>query len=387
MRLCTRCVLPGIYRNIHFDANGICNYCHTYDRLRTRLTDFEALSALGDERFERVRGRYPYDCLIGLSGGKDSSWIALQLVRKKKLKCLGFTFDNGFLTDYARSNIRLVAERLGIEHFFYEVDWDIHKRFYEQAVRWFGTPCPGCSYSSYALSYKIAFERQIPLVVHGRSRSQMFRELLAGSPDAFLPFVKLNISPYEREKNLQATLEARMKIERFISIAMPNRVMRQRFYDEFFPPTDELRDAAMIPEFLGYFLYQYYDEGAMMDELDKELGWERPDRSGILTHADCAVHDAAEYLYRQVFGYPMVSFELSVLVREGDLPREEALKLLAEQTGRESVPDESLDYLCEQVSIQRGELAGICKRLRRQKRWRNRLLRIKNFLLRPKLDL
>ena len=116
------------------------------------------------------------------------------------------------------------------------MDWDLHRQFYEQAVRSFGKPCPGCSYSSYALSYKLAFERNIPLVVHGRSRSQMFRELLAGSPDAFLPFVKLNLSPYDHAANLAATLDARQRLEYFISLAIEDEDLRARFLEEFFPP-------------------------------------------------------------------------------------------------------------------------------------------------------
>jgi len=114
------------------------------------------------------------------------------------------------------------------------VDWELHKLFYRQAVRSFGTPCPGCSYSSYAVSYKLAFERQIPLVIHGRSRSQMLREFLAGSLDAFLPFVSLNLSPYDRENNLRATLAARRRLEVLVSMALPDREMRRRFYEAFF---------------------------------------------------------------------------------------------------------------------------------------------------------
>jgi len=388
MRMCARCVLPGTYRNIRFDREGVCNYCRTYDAFRDRLTDFEALGRLRAERIEKARAAgSEYDCLLGLSGGKDSSWLALQLARRDGLKCLGFTFDNGFLTDYARHNIERVTGELGMDHFFHRVDWALHRAFYEQAVRSFGTPCPGCSYSSYALSYKLAFERRIPLVIHGRSRSQMLREFLAGSPDSFLPFVKLNLAPYDRQRNLEATLAAKKRLEYFISLAIPDTEMRQAFYDEFFPPVHQLRDAELLPEFLGYFLYQPYDEAAMMRELEDELGWQRPSRDGVLTHADCGAHDAAGFLFRQTFGYPMLSFELSVLIREGQLSRAEALARLEREPGTHDVPDESLDYMCGRLELDRGELPAIGRRLRRRNRWRNRLLKARNWITRPGLEL
>ncbi len=78
MKTCTRCVLPDNYRNIRFDGQGVCNYCRTYESLRSRLTDFTSLESLRQERFDKFRGRYPYDCLVGLSGGKDSSYVLMQ---------------------------------------------------------------------------------------------------------------------------------------------------------------------------------------------------------------------------------------------------------------------------------------------------------------------
>lgn len=383
-RTCTRCVLPAAYRGIRFDREGVCNYCRTYERYRDRLTDFKALAALREDRFRRARaaGR-PYDALVGLSGGKDSSWLALQLTRRHGLKCLGFTFDNGFLTDYARRNIETVVGRLGIDHLFHGIDWDLHRLFYREVVRSSGTPCPGCSYSSYAVSYKLAFERQIPLVIHGRSRSQMLREFLAGSLDAFLPFVSLNLSPYDRGRNLRATLAARRRLEVLVSMALPDREIRRRFYEAFFPRTELLAGAEVLPEFLGYFLYEPDDEHAMMSDLERELGWRRPEAAGILTHADCGVHDAAGYLYQQAFEYPMLSFELSVLIREGRLTREEALARLAQEPAARGVPDTSLDYLCERLDMERSDLPDISRRVRARNRRRNRIRRLMAVLRRP----
>jgi len=388
MKHCTRCILPANYRNIRFNTEGVCNYCLTYENLKEQLTDFDMLRPLLEERFNGFKGRHPYDCLVGLSGGKDSSYVAMQLKKKHGLNVLAFTFDNGFLTDYAKENIEKVTRSLGIDHFFHSVNWELHQQFYKQAVKWFGTPCPGCSYAGYAFMHKAAFERQIPLVIHGRSRSQMFREILAGSPDAFLPFIKTNLVPYDRDLVLATTLKAKKKLEAFIKMSIREKDLRNRFYDEFFPNMEQYRNADAIPEFVGYFLYSSYCERTLMDDLEEGIpGWKSPAGKEILTHQDCAAHDAAAYLFRQAAGYPLLSFELSVLIREGSLSRKEALERLSREPDEKGVPEESLDYLCEKLTLNPEELPGIVGQAAARNRRRGKLLKWKNRLLRPKLDL
>jgi len=388
LKHCTRCILPDNYRNIRVDDDGVCNYCRSYEDLEERLTDFESLGRLLEQRFDRFRGKHAYDCLAGLSGGKDSSYVAMRLKQDHGLNVLAFTFDNGFLTDYARENIEKVTGTLGIDHFFYQVDWDLHSRFYRQSVRWFGTPCPGCSYAGYSLMHKIAYERQIPLIVHGRSRSQMFREILAGSPDAFLPFVSANLAPYDRDRVISTTEKAKKKLEYFLKASIKDKHVRQRFQEEFFPDMKGYLRADVVPEFLGYFLYRPYDEVTLMEELQSNLpDWKRPPGGEILTHQDCAAHDAAAYLFEQVFGYNMLSFELSVLIRDGTLSRQEALERLSREPYRDEAPEESMKLLCERLSIDPQELPEIVKRAARSHRRRKKALEIKNRLLRPGLDL
>jgi hypothetical protein len=215
----------------------------------------------------------------------------------------------------------------------------------------------------------------------------MFRELLAGSPDAFLPFVKLNLSPYDHAANLAASLDARRRLEYFISLAMKDEVLRSRFLEEFFPPPGAIEQAPELPEFVGYFLYQDYDEKTMMADLEKELGWTRPEDRQLLTHADCAVHEAAGYLHHHVFGHSMLCFELSVMIREGRMTREKALERLAAEPPPNHEPEKSLAYMCDRLCMERGEIAPIVKRLSTRNLWRNRWLHLKNWLTRPTLDI
>jgi len=65
-------------------------------------------------RFEKYRGKHQYDAVVGLSGGKDSTYVLCQIVNKYKLKVAAVTYDNGFLTDFAKESIKNTVNKLGV---------------------------------------------------------------------------------------------------------------------------------------------------------------------------------------------------------------------------------------------------------------------------------
>lgn len=383
MKTCQKCLLNSTYRNIEFDKQGICNYCRTYQSYKDKLSDFNSAQRLLEDRFNLIRGKYDYDCLVGISGGKDSSYLAHQLKNKYGLKILTFTFDNGFLTDYAKKNIERVVKKLNVDHFFHKTDWDVHKEFYRQAVLHFGYPCPACAYSSYAFMNKLAFEKRIPFCVHGRSRAQMFKELLDKSIDPFLPFIKNNLSVYGVEKNKEAALKALNRLQYLIKRIIKEDNLRQVFYKDFYPDIEEYKKSDFVPEFLGYFLYEKYDEKKIMDVLEKELGWVKPDDTRILTHSDCLVHDAAMYLYNQVFRYSLLSLELSVMIREGAITRENAEERLNSERCLFQVPIESMEIMCQRCGVKKEDIDKIVSRTKRRHKMMRLSLKFRNIFHRP----
>jgi hypothetical protein len=379
-------LLNSNYRNIKFDKEGICNYCRAYENLQDKLTDFKKAQELLKDRFKRFKGKYAYDCLVGITGGKDSTYLAYQLKNKYRLNILAFTFDNGFLTDYARDNISQVVKKLDIDHIFYKVDWNIHKEFYRQATVCFGYPCPACAYSSYAYMNKIAFEKQIPFCVHGRSRAQMFKELVDNSLDPFLPFIKNNLSEYSLSK-VKATAEAVLKkMDYLLKRIIKDDELRKEFYNDFYPDINEYRQAELPPEFLGYFLYEKYDENKIKQTIIEKVGWKKPKNDNILTHNDCSIHDAAMYLYRHVFGYSLLRLELSVMIREGDISRKEALNRLNREEF-EKKPEESMDILCQRCDLKKYRINQIITKSKISHKIMKKALEIKNFFKKaPKIS-
>lgn len=123
-RICERCVMDTSDPMIHFDEVGQCNHCRRAEALRALLPQNEAegtarLEALG-QSLRRRDGSY--DCVMGLSGGLDSSYVAL-LARDMGLRVLVVHFDNGWNSEIAVSNIEKVCEALGHDLVTYVINW------------------------------------------------------------------------------------------------------------------------------------------------------------------------------------------------------------------------------------------------------------------------
>jgi N-acetyl sugar amidotransferase len=124
---CTRCVMDTSADDIVFDAAGVCNYCTEFmERLHTsqnrELQEFGSL-----ERFVAVvkeRGRSKeYDCIVGVSGGVDSSYALLLAVRQG-LRPLAVHLDNGWNSELASHNISNLVSRLGVDLYTHVIDWE-----------------------------------------------------------------------------------------------------------------------------------------------------------------------------------------------------------------------------------------------------------------------
>ena len=128
---CSKCVMDSV-GNPEFvlDELGICNYCHEYRaKENTRILKSpereQALEALVKKIKTAGKGK-KYDCLIGVSGGVDSTYTAYY-VKKLGLRPLAVHFDNGWNSELAVHNIQKVLETLDIDLYTYVVNWDEFK--------------------------------------------------------------------------------------------------------------------------------------------------------------------------------------------------------------------------------------------------------------------
>ena len=129
-KICTRTVLDDGIPGITFDAEGVCNFAR---RAEWRLKNEAFFGAEREARLNALlatmkaagKGRN-YDCLIGVSGGVDSSYVAMKVI-EMGLRPLAIHLDNGWNSDVAVSNIEKIMRGLGIDLHTHVIEWDEFK--------------------------------------------------------------------------------------------------------------------------------------------------------------------------------------------------------------------------------------------------------------------
>ena len=131
-QVCTRCVMDTSASDIHFDAQGHCNYC-THFLIRSRSVihqDPIAKKAELNSFVNKVKAagkNRRYDCVVGVSGGVDSSWVLYQAV-KLGLRPLAVHMDNGWNSELAQHNIAHLVQGLGVDLHTHVIDWPEYKK-------------------------------------------------------------------------------------------------------------------------------------------------------------------------------------------------------------------------------------------------------------------
>ena len=171
-RTCTRCVMDTSVSDIEFDTDGVCSYCRAASgRLAKEHFIGEAHRGKLDTlvmQIKREGAGKPYDCIIGVSGGVDSSYVAYVVKRQLGLRPLAVHFDNGWNSDLAVDNIERLLSALDIDLYTHVVDWeefrDLQLAFLKSSVPNSEIPT---DHAIAALLYRTAARHGVRFILHG----------------------------------------------------------------------------------------------------------------------------------------------------------------------------------------------------------------------------
>lgn len=292
---CMNCILPSQYPTISFDESGVCNICNNWKN-KWKGVDLKSKENILNDKLKNFQGKTkPYDCIVGLSGGKDSSYAAF-ILKEKGMSPLAVTFDNCFMTDVAYRNINATVSSLSLGHIRIMHSWDYMRTLYKHFLLTAGEFCSVCNVGIRVALYRIAKEYNINLIVSGRSERTE-----ANSPDEFFTcspgyFGKVS-------KNILSRKE-RYTFMYFNQITRAYWTLRKR------------------PYYLELPAYMSWNEDEMLEIMKKEMNWE-----GKLgeQHSDCKMNSVKEYLKLKKFGVPELSAKISNLIRDNQISRDEGL--------------------------------------------------------------
>jgi N-acetyl sugar amidotransferase len=333
LRVCVNCVMDGSDPDIQFDADGICSHCRMYEGVAARLLEpAEAQVELARivEHIKHVGRGQPYDCLIGLSGGVDSSYVAYQ-AKQLGLRPLAFHFDNGWDSERAVHNIEMVLRGLDLDLFTYVVDWE---EFRDLQVSFFRASVIDIEMLTdqaiAAVSLQVARKRGIRYIVRGTNLRT----------EAIMPLAwvhnKLDI------RNVRA-IHARHgtgPIGTFPSVS----TIRQR--------------AAMFAnriEMVSLLDYLAYDKADAVRTIHRALGWQE---YGGKHHESIFTRFYQGYILPTKFGVDKRRAHLSTLVCSGQITRDEALRELEEDPYHADVVAEDRAYVLKKLALSEQEFAA-----------------------------
>lgn len=317
MKRCVKCILPESFPGISFNQEGVCNWCITYEK---NLGKSAELRRKFEDRFLKLLETIPrtghYDCLIAYSGGKDSSYTLKVMVQKFGLKVLAFTFDNGFLPELTFQNIRKVVEKLGVDYILIKPNFELMKKIFVEAskgnlyprktVERASTICTSCIAFVKFISLRMAIEQSIPFVIFGWSPGQV-----SGSSLIF--------------KTNPMIMRSMQKV-----LYKPLHEIAGDGINPYFLEERHFELSERFPYNISPLAFIEYDERKVLKEISK-FGWQRPEEVDP-NSTNCLLNSFANRLHWKQYGYNPYVFELSKLVREGYLEREEALQRV-EQLG------------------------------------------------------
>jgi len=170
-KVCTQCVMDTTDPEISFDEKGICNHCQTYEvRKDSKQIKPERREEMLKKLVQDIKNKgdgNEYDCIIGVSGGVDSTYVAY-LTKSLGLRPLAIHFDNGWNSELGVSNIEKTLKFLGIDLYTYVIDWEM---FRELQIAFLKASTPDgeipTDHAINGLLWKEASNRNIKYIING----------------------------------------------------------------------------------------------------------------------------------------------------------------------------------------------------------------------------
>ena len=175
-KVCTNCVMDSSDSKIEFDQAGVCDHCRTYYSEILPIWNHgnrpkeELLNIIGSIK-KKSRGK-DFDCILGLSGGIDSSYLLHLVVKKFDLKPLVFHVDAGWNSQIAVNNIECMIDKLNLDLFTEVINWeemkDLQLSFFKSGVPHIDAPQ---DHAFFASMYKFALKYNIKHIITGGNYS------------------------------------------------------------------------------------------------------------------------------------------------------------------------------------------------------------------------
>lgn len=312
--LCKKCIMPESKPDIFFNEEGVCNLCVAFEERKMKTESIKPLETDFIKIINKNRGKDKYDCLVMLSGGKDSTASLYYMVKRYKLRVLAFNFDHGFETEEARRNVDNAIETLGVDFMVFKSDFmkDMFARILQSNSK--AVVCHPCSIWYMQLAYDTAARYKIPMIVAGWTKGQSVKNKIKpgdGKDEQSVEFRQMAMASSEF---LKKQLKDMPKYKNFPT-SMAEVVKRAN---------KKFKSIVISPHWFLPFGPETY-----VEVIKKELKWKAPTFSYPKGSTNCSLNFISAFNSVEHFGYTHYHVEASKMIRETMMSREDALRELA----------------------------------------------------------
>ena len=337
MKICSRCVMDTSDSKIQFDDQGVCDHCLTFEndilpRWNPNGLDSGALEKLASN-IRRQGANRDFDCIIGMSGGIDSSYLLYLAKEKLGLRPLVFHVDAGWNSQEAVNNIERLVDGLGIDLFTEVIDWeemkDLQLSFIKSGVPHIDTPQ---DHAFFATMYKFAAKHSVKYILTGGNYST---ECIRNP---------LEWMYYQSDSRQLRDIHSKF-----------GRIPLKKF-----PITNILWHKLYLPYIKGIKLIRPLDSMKYNKEeatklLETKFGYQRYHQKHFESRFTCFYEG---YWLPKKFGYDTRKVQFSSLILTGQMSRKEALEKLKEPAMTSDHIRQELKYIANKLGISVVELTG-----------------------------
>ncbi|MBO9552014.1 N-acetyl sugar amidotransferase [Pseudomonas sp.] len=338
-KICTRCIMDTSDPNIRFDQHGVCEYCANFDSAIKPHWDTGArgeseLMALAAKIKAHGKGK-DFDCIIGLSGGLDSSYAAYIATKVMGLRPLLFHVDAGWNTDQAVGNIERLVDGLGLDLYTDVINWeemkDLQVAFLRSQISDQDLPQDAAFFSSL---YKFARKHKIKYVLTGGNYStECCRE-----PEEWGGYPGI-------DKTLFNDIHGRFGKRTLKTFPLVD-ILTYKVYYQRILGMKIVKPLNLVP----------YIKADAETTLERLFGWKRFKHKH---HESRFTRFYEDYWMPRKFGYEKRRAHFSSLIMTGQMTREAALERIAKPEMDENFLTSEFEYVAHKLDFTVPELQGI----------------------------
>jgi N-acetyl sugar amidotransferase len=344
MKKCSRCVMPETQESILFDEEGICNVCRQIERKNEEI-DWTKKKKELLELVNLYKGKGNYDCIVPISGGKDSTFQLYYIVKELGLKPLAVSFDHGFYRPKVLKLREKVLKQLGVDFLVFKPNWTLVKKLMKESLERKGDFCWHCHVGVTAYPIQIALKHKIPLIIYGEGSAE-YTSYYEYANEEDIGERKIN----RIGGNLGITAE---------DMAGMIKVNIREMSPFLFPTTKEIKEKKIRAITLGSYIK--WDTKKQSELIREKLGWDGDEVEGVppqyfYEKVECKLQGCRDYIKYIKRGFARTTHLTSIDIRHEKMTREKALELVKEYDGKRPA---SLDYFLKIMDMTEEEFMNI----------------------------